>query len=550
MKDFKVLKFLDKFKKLFISIGIDYDVMRKILQIKLVMDGRRVPTVLNNSKGKRDHSNDSNDRNNFIRSLWMYLLMGLIMIPFVIMKSSFIFQMSFVFGILIFMVMTSLISDFSSVLLDIRDTSIIGTKPVNSKTLNMAKTIHVLIYMLMLTAALTVPSLIASLAAQGFLFFILYVIEIILVDMFIVVLTVLLYMIILKFFDGEMLKDIINYVQIALSITLTIGYQLIGRLFDISKITSSVVFAPRWWQYFIVPMWFGAPFELIIRESNNIYFITFSILALIIPIVSIIIYIKLMATFENNLQKLSNNSEKGSRNKNYFINKLSIVFCHDLEERTFFKFTSYMIKNEREFKLSVYPSIGFAIIFPFIFIFNNLRGSSFSTIAKTKQYFNIYFCALMLPTAVMMLKYSPKYKAAWLYKALPVKKNSSIYKGSIKAFIIRLLVPVYMFEAVIFFMIFGLTIFPHLILVLLNMLLFTVLCFKAMNKSLPFSEMAGTANKDSGLIFIPLMMMLGGLVFIHYQCASTSYGVYIYMTVLVLFNLLLWKKAFDVSFKF
>lgn len=543
-----MLKFLDKFKKLFISIGVDYDVMRKILQVKLVMDGRRVPTVLNNAKGKRDESKESNDKNNFIRSLWQYMLMGLILIPFVIMKNSFIFQMSFVFGILLFMVMTSLISDFSSVLLDIRDTSIIATKPVNSRTLSMAKTIHVLIYMFMLTAALTVPSLIAALPAQGFLFFILYVAEIILVDMFIVVLTVILYMIILRFFDGEKLKNIINYVQIALTITLTIGYQFIGRLFDISKIKSSVVFTPRWWQYFIVPMWFGAPFELIIKRSRNIYFITFTLLALIIPIVSIIIYIKLIPAFESNLQKLSNNNENGNRNKNHIINRLSIIFCPDKEERTFFKFTSYMIKNEREFKLSVYPSIGFAIVFPFIFIFNNLRGSSFSAIAETKQYFNIYFCALMLPTALMMLKYSPKYKAAWIYKAMPVKKNASIYKGSIKAFIIRLLLPVYIIEAFIFLMIFGMKIFPHLILVFLNMMLFTVLCFKIMEKSLPFSEMAGTSNKSSGLIFIPLMLMLGGLALIHYQCANISYGVYIYMIVLILFNLLLWKKAFNVSF--
>lgn len=543
-----MLRFLDKFKKLFISIGVDYDVMRKILQVKLVMDSRRVPTVLNNAKGKRDESKESNDKNNFIRSLWQYMLMGLILIPFVIMKNSFIFQMSFVFGILLFMVMTSLISDFSSVLLDIRDTSIIATKPVNSRTLSMAKTIHVLIYMFMLTAALTVPSLIAALPAQGFLFFILYVAEIILVDMFIVVLTVILYMIILRFFDGEKLKDIINYVQIALTITLTIGYQFIGRLFDISKITSSVVFTPRWWQYFIVPMWFGAPFELIIKRNRNIYFITFTLLALIIPIVSIIIYIKLIPAFESNLQKLSNNNENGNRNKNHIINRLSIIFCSDKEERTFFKFTSYMIKNEREFKLSVYPSIGFAIVFPFIFIFNNLRGSSFSAIAETKQYFNIYFCALMLPTALMMLKYSPKYKAAWIYKAMPVKKNASIYKGSIKAFIIRLLLPVYIIEAFIFLMIFGMKIFPHLILVFLNMMLFTVLCFKTMEKSLPFSEMAGTSNKSSGLIFIPLMFMLGGLAFIHYQCANISYGVYIYMIVLILFNLLLWKKAFNVSF--
>ena len=49
MKDNKILKFLDLFKLVFQKMGIDYPVMRKILQVKLLLDGRRTSTVLNNS---------------------------------------------------------------------------------------------------------------------------------------------------------------------------------------------------------------------------------------------------------------------------------------------------------------------------------------------------------------------------------------------------------------------------------------------------------------------------------------------------------------------
>jgi hypothetical protein len=46
VKDFTVLKFLDRFRTLFGKMGVDYDMMRRILQVKLIMDGRRIPTVM------------------------------------------------------------------------------------------------------------------------------------------------------------------------------------------------------------------------------------------------------------------------------------------------------------------------------------------------------------------------------------------------------------------------------------------------------------------------------------------------------------------------
>jgi len=46
MNEFAILRLLDKFKALYKKAGVNYDIMRMILQIKLTMDGRRVSTVL------------------------------------------------------------------------------------------------------------------------------------------------------------------------------------------------------------------------------------------------------------------------------------------------------------------------------------------------------------------------------------------------------------------------------------------------------------------------------------------------------------------------
>lgn len=48
------MKFLDRFKGLFERLGIDYYIMRRILQVKLTLDGRRTPTtMINSSKIKK-----------------------------------------------------------------------------------------------------------------------------------------------------------------------------------------------------------------------------------------------------------------------------------------------------------------------------------------------------------------------------------------------------------------------------------------------------------------------------------------------------------------
>jgi len=369
MKDFKILKFLDKLKPMFEKLGVDYGSMRKILQLKLLLDGRRMPTVFGNEKKKDDRDNS----NKFLKSLWIYIIMGLTMIPFVIMKSSYIYQMSIVFGVIMFFIMSSLISDFSSVLLDVRDRNIIGTKPIGPKTLSTAKTIHIAIYMVYVTGALVGPALLTSLYTQGIIFFLVFFITTILLDMFIIALTSLIYFLILRFFDGEKLKDLINYMQIILTIVISVGYQLVGRLFGVVDLR--IQFTPKWWQYFIPPVWFSAPFEMIKKSEIHSTYVIFTVMAIAIPIMAILVYMKLMPLFEENLLKLSNNYGTTKKAKGKPGQLLSRLLCRSREERIFFRFASDMMRNEREFKLKVYPTLGFSIIFPLYLSFKDYQAS-------------------------------------------------------------------------------------------------------------------------------------------------------------------------------
>ncbi|MFY3792280.1 hypothetical protein ACOQFO_11460 [Ureibacillus sp. MALMAid1270] len=540
MEDFRTLKLLDRFERIFTRFGVDYKIMRKILQVKFTMDGRRVPTIFSQNSNQKEKSNQ------YVKSLWIYVLFGLFMIPFILMGENYLFQMSLFYGIFTFFVMTSMISDFSSVLLDVRDRNILFTKPVNNKTINTAKFMHIIIYISFLTIALVGIPLIVALINKGIGFFIITLINIILLDFFIVALTALIYLFILRFFDGEKLKDIINYVQIGLSLAILVGYQLLVRSFQF--IGQSISIDPDWWQLFIFPIWFAANTEMLLKQNFEMIYTIFTILSIIVPIIVIRLYMKFNPAFEHYLQKLSFHGKAKEKKQNKIGEGLLKIICPSQQERSFFRFASRMMKNEREFKLKVYPSLGFSIVIPFIFILNELQFSSVEGLTTSNSYFSIYFCLIIIPSILVLLKYSGKYKGAWVYSVAPLKQLKPMYSGTIKAFILKLFLPVYVILSIAFIVLFGVRIVPDLIIVFLSACIFAIICFMILKKFIPFAESFDDYNQNStGMVALGLSLIIIVFAGLHYFSTFYNFGIYIYLAALIIALIILFKTAFNIN---
>ncbi|WP_145948066.1 hypothetical protein [Paenibacillus sp. Y412MC10] len=541
MNDFKTLIVLDRCKGLFEKAGMNYVQMRRILQVKLTMDGRRAPTLI----GKTSRSADPDELSNqFLKSLWIYAVMGVVMTPFVVMGHNLIFQMSIVFGILMFMITTSLISDFSSVLLDVRDHTVLGSKPVNAKTINMAKAIHIMIYLFFITGSITAAPLAAALFRHGIIFFLIFVLEIVLMDLLIVAITALLYWLVLRFFDGEKLKDIINYVQIGLTMVMAVGYQLIARVFNLVDL--QIGYEAHWWHVFLFPVWFAAPFEWLFGGHRGEAIIVFSLLSVLLPLLAVWIYVRMIPSFEANLRKLSTQTARKKGRGGRWPDVLGRWICRSREEQVFFRFALGMIRKERDYKLKVYPSLGLSLIFPFIFMFNTFNsGSSWEEIRAGNSYLFMYFCAVMIPSAVMMLQYTSTPKGAWIFSTVPLRNHEPVYKGTLKACIAQLILPIFVVESMIFTVIFGVRILPDLLVILVMTLLYTVISFRLMGLEMPFTEpaQAGTQSGRAGLMLL-LFLILGAMAGLHFALRFSTYGVYVLMAVALIANIAAWKLAF------
>lgn len=214
----------------------------------------------------------------------------------------------------------------------------------------------------------------------------------------------------------------------------------------------------------------------------------------------------------------------------------------DKEEQAFFRFTTHMMKQEIDFKLKVYPSLGFSIIIPFLLLYSG-TDINLHELSNSSSYFTIYFTMINIPTIFLALKYSGKYKGAWIFTIFPIHDYAIYYKASIKSILIYLFMPIYFLIAVIFLFLFGIRILPDLIAVLLSAFLYAVVCFLLTERTLPFSEPIKTANTEGWKAMLLLLFILL-FAAIHFGSTFLPYGIYIYCLVLLIVNFIAWTMAF------
>ncbi|ODA41043.1 hypothetical protein [Desulfosporosinus sp. BG] len=488
MKDFWILKVLDFFSFFYRVMGIDYGVMRKVLQIKLLMDQRRAPSVLINSKHK-------DKENTFKKSLIIYGLMGVVFALILLPPLPLFIKMNVIIGMLIFMVMMTMVSDFSSILLDTRDKEILLSKPIRSQTVNAAKITHIFINLLTITFVMAGPSLLVGLYKYGFLFMGIYFFDLLLISGLILFLTSVLYFLMLLFFDGDKLKDVINYFQIILSLVMMLGYQFTGHIFK--YIGHNMVLTFKWWMYLLPSAWFAAPFSWILENSAENYFIYLSFLGAIVPILLLILYFGVVTKyFERNLHKLDTVTAKKRKNverRAIIYKKMISAIIPNKLENVVCRFSQNMISSERSIRLRLYPNLGLATFLPILIMVNTLIGNNslhevLTDISQGAYYLFMYLTVSMLASTTMTINSSENYKGAWIYKALPIELPGVILMGALKGFILKYVIPVYLFVSLFFAVPYGARIIPHLILIFLNMLLLIILLFKLSLNELPFGK--------------------------------------------------------------
>ena len=540
MEDFFSLKILDLFRPLFEAFGVEYEKMRLIVNMKLTLDKRK--------------NNSSENKNSLMQSVILYLIIGLVASRIIVMPLDIMTKMTVLFALIFVMLLTCFITDFSSVILDTYDRHIIGITDVKDITLNMAKIVHIVIYISIMSFSISAFSILMILMAYNIGFCLLFILCMILMDFLLIMMTSVIYYLLIKIFKGEKLKDVLNLFQIFMIFVFSIMYYFITS--SLSDIQINYTFSINAYDLFIPFMWFASLFCVIFYGKIQTLYIIMAILGIIVPILSILIYIKLTPAFERNLDKLEQVSynEKDSKSKKSFASKLANKICKNNEEKSFFEFIYTNLSRDREFKTRVYPTLASGIIMPLVLLFVTYDRSMgimeyLKSLSTTNNFLNIYLAVILLQNCILLLKYSKEYEASFIYDVLPISKKKNIYSAEFKVIIIKLFVPIFIIIGIPYLILFKAKFIVHLLIAFVSTIFISMGTFRVNDKSLPFSEdYAVTANTSNFLNIIKSIGFVGAAVLLHYLIILKAPYIFsvAYLILLILIMKIIWNKVFDI----
>jgi len=526
---------------LYQRIGVNTNHLRAILLVKLTMDDRR-PNSIHQTKKKQQKKPIKWAT---LGTMLMMTLLGIFfIIPFFFTKNP-TTQFTLYFTFFIFMLASTLITDFTSVLIDVRDNYIILPKPISDKTFLLSRLLHIIIHVSKLIIPMTLPGLIVTGIQKGYTGVAIFLLLIPFATVFTIFLINAIYLIILKITTPEKFKSIISYFQIIFAIFIYGGYQIVPRLIDMTVLENYRIQTYSWWM--LAPSyWFGLAWK-VLYSGGSLYEIVLTVFSFLITIFSVWLIIKYFAPSFNQKLAMISGSEQSTEitivtntklvGKTSLAEKLASIFTKKGGERMGFLLTWHMTSRSRDFKMKTYPAIGYLIVYMAIIFIRN-KKISFTSLttdtngAKLFVIFSVYMISFVMMQALGNIKISDKYKAAWIYYIAPIHLPGNILSGATKAIIAKFYLPLALIISVLSVTVLGWKVIPNIVLGMSTQICVSFIVAYLMMRSFPFSTTENTKLKGAtfvrGLFSLIVPIGMGFL----------QYTVYEYTVVIVLLALL------------
>ena len=514
-----LLKFLDLFRWAFTLMKADYDQLRAIVAIKLTMDNRR-QIVSYRRKGNKEPANA------FLMTLFFYGIFGGFMAIVIGSVPSLMIAMIVFFSYIMVMIAMTLITDFSAVLLDTSDNTIILPRPVDSRTLFLARSTHILLYLGLLAMSLSIFPCVSVLVRYGALSMIIFIVLIGLSIIAAVSITNIFYLLILQFTSEERLKNVINYFQIIMAVAIMGGYQLVPRLMGRFEAETMLQFNLQWWHVFIPPVWMAAALDTFYSRLYSIEHILFTVCAIVIPLGGFYLMNRyLTPIFSRKLGAMAGGGAgeatvSGAQRRSAWLDRIAPVITAGPLERGSFELIYRILGRDRKIKLKLYPAFGYVLVFAIVFTLRNGEdfASTWHNLPNTDYHLVLlYLTFMVLQVALYEIPYSDDFKASWIYFSLPLESPGEILSGMLKAILVRLFLPAYLLVSVFVIAVWGIRAVDDVVFGFLNNVIM-LQCFALIgNRHLPLS-MAPSVRGQSGnfLRGILMFILIGAIGGSHY----------------------------------
>ena len=537
-----VLKVVDKCVKPFLSKDLNYGQIREMLRLKLIMDSRRVSPVLQNN-GKKI---GKEPKRSMILTCLVYMGLGIFIASMQVMPNMFGAN-TISFAMLIFMLFSVYISEYSAVLLDTTEKSFYGALPIGNNEISTAKNIHIAYYIGTIAASMMLPSVVVGFISKGILYGLVFTLVSIVIVVVCLHLAGVIYYLLLKVFSGEKLKDILSGFQIFMTIAIVLSYQIVPRVISIAGFSKGqITYSPF---YFLLPSaWFSAVLESLFGVGGQWYiYVLAGITVPAVILLEVLYRKKVMPEFEGELDKLTETA-KENKTLSPFSKLMCKLLSKDEQENAFMKLVLIQVSRNRDMKLKLYPQLANVFILPIIMVLPQITGEKGFTgfIENLRQgrwgLALLYFTGLTSASIYMIIGQTENPESIMFYQILPIENLSKCIRAGIKVVLFRYLTPIFVALSALLLGVYGFGIIPDVIIAYLSFIFVTGFIIRISAWVLPFSYESDAASAGNNLLmFFMSLFVFAVLGWIHIFWLKTLGLQLIGIAVMILANLVLWK---------
>ncbi|GAB3423235.1 hypothetical protein [Niabella aquatica] len=512
--------------------GVNMEQVRIIVSVKLLMDRRRTPATWKRSRQKETS-------NGMLIAMFFYALMGLFVGMLILSVPSVMLMMIILHSYLLFMLIMTLITDFSNVLLDTSDSQIILPRPVTSRTLLVARTLHIVVYLGQLVLAIMIFPLFFSFLKYGVPVGVFALLTTLLTTAIGIFLTYILYGLVLRYTSEQKVKDIIGYFQIFMTVFFVAGYQLIPRMISLSELDFR--FELHWYSYLLPPVWMAGLLESVYTGRFDAAHIGLMICAVGVPVLAGFVIIKYLAPYFSKFMSApadgaaKQNSKNEKHDKNSLSEKLGRIICRSDYERATFSQVWKMTGRDKSFKMQFYPNLAYIPVFIFIIFFKNFKQID-QTLAALPEG-NMFLWLLYIGMFAVLLSLSltafyENYTAAWVYQSAPVSRPGELINGAAKSLLIKFFVPVFVILNMAVLIIWGAEVIDDILLAMANSLLIFYINILLSKHYLPFSQQPSIKEQTGKFVSVMLrFLLIAALVGLHWAAIKITWLVWVLVPV-------------------
>ncbi len=410
----KIIKFLSPLLQ---RLGIDCEKLSLILYYK----------KLELSRKEENYGNKASLKLNALQKiLFSNVLMSLFLMIFLFVLPNIEIVSILLAAMVLIIVTMLLISDLSEILLSDSDKDLLKSKPIDSNLINIAKFLILFEHLILYTLSLSFLSLIVVIFKWGIINFLLMFAMLFLLDIIVAILSTIIYFVVLKYYGGLQIQNLITYFQLVMMFIMLILQFSVNS--QIKVLNTSLIINYNWWNILLIPFWYGSWFS---GQSGIIITIN-RILSITMPLVLILFYLTYLAKHFENYLNTANLSEQEQKKKTTSI--FAKLLCKNRQELAGYELSIAMLKTDQKIRRVILPYAIMPLLYMIIAMIND------SNISAVTLYI---ICIPMQASVAYWLKFTTMENIASLYQSFPNNQLYYLKRGVLKLLSFKYFLPIY-----------------------------------------------------------------------------------------------------------